>query len=207
MKRRKRLLIFLFVISVLTGCGKGADPSELKSGPTVTPMPDKATENSAEYSFDYTDEEVDEVLRSVLARAKLVSREYAFEITENMRCDDLVKHEDKTSEVYVYDEQDNMIAVLMYNENKEIYRAYINTFEKHEQISGCVYEEGRLTSYFETEAGTGEFRVEVEFAEDGYRLSYVGGSGEVVYRFYSASDEGWTKENEKESQSGLTKTL
>lgn len=188
MKIRKTAAASLLGICILTGCGKEADPLELKSGPTVTPITDKATESGAEYSFDYTEEEVEEVLHSVLENAKLLSREYDFEITEDMTCDEPVLHEDKTGEVYVYDAEDNMIAVLMYNADKQLYRAYLNAFEDGEQVSGCVYEEGCLTNYFETEAGTGKFRVEVDFSEDGFRLSYVDGSGTVVYRDYPADD-------------------
>lgn len=164
----------------LTACGGTDTASGLKTGPTVTPIPDKATESEAEPEFNYTDEEVDAVLNSVLSCLETISIDYDFEITDEMICDEVYTHEDKSSEQYVYDENDNMLAVLMYDADGNIYRAHINYYEGNTLTGGSVYLDGKLSSYFMTEAGTGAFRVDVEIKENNKMiLSYVSEGGVI----------------------------
>lgn len=185
MKIKALLIILLLVACLLVGCGDNSQ-SGLKVGPTVTPMPEKATEDDAGYIFEYTDEEVEEVLARVLENVKALSKDYNFEITDDMVCEELTEHADKSSEVYVYDKQDNMLAVLMYDSSKHLYRAFVNEYENNKQINGCEYIEGELVRYYETADGTGKFHVEAEIEEDGgYKLSYTTEDG-VQYREFSA---------------------
>lgn len=191
------LLSALLLAASAVGCGGTPEESELKTGPTVTPIPDTATEDAANqerYEFGYSDAEVEEVLSAVRLRAAEASREYDFKITDEMITDELAKHDDGSSEVYVYDKDDNLLAVLMYDKDRELERAHINNYEGGVLISGRVYIDGILSEYFETAEGTGKFRVDAELkyeeeanGEGGdtvsCRLSYVTEKG-VVYREY-----------------------
>lgn len=178
-KLLKTSLCAVFLMFMFTGCGSEDGSTGLKTGPTVTPIPTKATEPVAEHEFNYSDEEVNEVLDAVYHRALLVSPEYDFEITDEMITENLTKHDDGTSEVYVYDKSDNMLAVLMYDKDKNLYRAHINNYEGNVLISGQVYIDGVLAEYFETEDGTGSFRVDAEISEGAYHLSCISSKGEI----------------------------
>ncbi|MGN0165736.1 MAG: hypothetical protein ACI39R_06100 [Lachnospiraceae bacterium] len=183
MKLKALLITMLLGAGVLTACGNQENGSGLKVGPTVTPVPEKATEADAKIEFNYSDEEIKEVIEAVMQNFRETGTEYDFETTDTMT-EDLTKHDDGSSEIFVYDENDNMLAILMYNKENHLYRAHVNYYENGVQIGGVVYVENQLTDYFETEAGTGKFRVEIECNDEGgYTLSYVTDSG-IVYRQY-----------------------
>ena len=186
MKFKNLFLLGVLVTCVLTGC-KSNESTGLKVGPTVTPMPEKATGDVSDFVFDYTDEEVEQVVLNVYENVKNLNKEYDFEITDDMVCENLTEHSDGTSEVYVYDNEDNMLAILMYDGEKHLYKAFVNEYENSRQVSGCEYSDGKLVRYYETAEGTGAFRVEAEIMEDGsYKLSYTSEDG-VQYREFDVN--------------------
>lgn len=173
----KRLLITVLLgATVLTGCSSEKDSSGLKTGPTVTPMPPKATEEQAIPEFDFTFEEIEDTIHLAIEEYKMLDTEYSFEITEEMTSE-MSKHDDGYSEVYVYDKSDLMLAVLMYDDTKHLYRAELTEYENGVVARGITYEEGILSGYFVTAEGNGSFRVEIKRLETGYEISYVDADG------------------------------
>lgn len=180
MKKKILFTLLVFTMCVLTGCGKKEDTG-LKVGPTVTPRPENATGSDADYDFEYSEDEVNRVLEGVAANIRLKGTEYDFEITDEMVCE-MSDHTDGSSEVYVYDKGENMLAVLMYDKEKHLTQAFVNTFENSKQISGCEYKDGSLVKYYETAEGTGSFHVNAEYVSEGkWKLSYTGSKG-LVYK-------------------------
>lgn len=179
----KRFLITIMLGAViLTGCASDKNDSGLKTGPTVTPIPPKATEEEASLKFDFTQEEIDNTIDSALDAFKLRDVEFAFDVTEEMTTE-LSKHNDGYSEVYVYDESDLMIAVLMYDETKHLYRAELTEYKNGIVTGGTTYEEGILSSLYITAEENGSFRIEVKRISEGFEALYVDESGACSVKY------------------------
>lgn len=161
---KKRHVLFAAVImmsSMLIGCGDEYEGG-IRVGATITPAPTATPE--AEYNLDMTDDEIKEVLKGVAERAAKISKTYDFYVTDEMTVEKSV-HDDDSSEIFVYDQNDNLIAVLIYEEYTLI-QANLDNYLENAQVSGCVYKNSILSSYYETAELNGYFRVEVVFGTD-----------------------------------------
>lgn len=166
-----RQLCIVMVLSAFAMSGCGSDyQGGLRTGPTITPAPSIATESEADtYSLNMSDEEIEEVLVGVKERALEQEVSYNFEITDDMTAEKS-EHDDGSSEVFVYDSDDNMLAILVY-QDRALTRADIDNYENGVAVSGCIYEDDILTTYYETAELNGSFRVEVHF-RDGEPYEY-----------------------------------
>ena len=173
---KRFLMTVLMAVFLMTACGTEKDGSGLKTGPTVTPMPPKATEEDATIEFDFTAEEIETTINLAIAEYKKHDVEYSFEISDEMTSE-ITKHDDGYSEVYVYDKDDLMLAVLMYDETKHLYRAELTEYKNGVVVCGTTYEEGILSAMYVTEAGNNSFRVEIKSNDKGYETSYVDKQG------------------------------
>ncbi len=161
---KKRHVLFAAVIimsSMLIGCGDEYEGG-IRIGATITPAPTATPE--VEYNLEMTDEEIKEVLKGVAGRAEEISKIYDFCVTDEMTVEKSM-HDDDSSEIFVYDKDDNLTAVLIYEEYTLV-QANIDNYLENIPVSGCVYKNSVLSSYYETAELNGYFRVEVVFGMD-----------------------------------------
>ncbi len=162
------LAVLLITLSLcFTACG--SKKHELRTGPTITPAPTLSPEEIAskeaaekeENSLGLSDDEIVSVLKSAIKRmSDSYSEELNYKPDENHS--ELKKYSDGSSDVIVTDDDGNETARLMYNEKHEMIRAVLNNFKDGKAVSGAVYINEKLASYFEEKEANGFFRLELE---------------------------------------------
>ena len=139
----------------------GSTTHVLRTGPTITPAPEKASNGEAVWMSQLGEEETKELLNAAADRMReAFPFEKEFALSDDMNSE-LIKYDDGSSDVVVYDERDRETARIMYDKNHKLEKQIYNIYEDGELVMGARYEGTSLASYFETAEKNGKIYVEL----------------------------------------------
>ena len=179
MKNKKlQALIILSLALVFVSCGSSTHV--LRTGPTITPVPEKASSGEAVQTTQPGEEEIKELINAAAERMReAFPFEKEFALSDDMNSE-LIKYDDGSSDVVVCDERDRETARIMYDKNHKLEKQIYNIYEDGELVMGAKYEDTSLASYFETAEKNGKIYVELVVSEQKITARIADSGGNIT---------------------------